>query len=958
MKSPQAITSPKKHSKKLFQRFQGISLRSFVVLPFMLQIVGTVGLVGYLSFKSGQQSVKDLADRLEIEIANRVDKETSNFLDSPHLVNQVLLSTIYSEKLNLENRQDLEKFFFNQVKHHGIVHYLFYVDNLGNFTGVQQLDNGEFIAKSKDKSTGENRNIYELNERGQRGKLIKSAKFDSQEYFLFDQPKDLKNSIKKERVNKSIWSEVSLSSSMLALEIKAGTAVYNQAGEIQGVLGVEIFLTQISQFLHNLNISKSGNSLIIERSGAIIASSTAEPPYIKKNNEQVRLLATESRDPLTQAIAKHLLQKFGSFEQIKSAQKFAFEFQGELQFVYIQPLVDPRGIDWLTIIVIPESDFMTQIYANTRTTVLLCALALAIAIGCGLLTSRWIARPILRLGTASVAITQGDLNQNVESPSIIELKVLSDSFNEMAQQLRTSFENLDVTNHKLDQANRELETTNQELEIRVEQRTNELQQAKERAEVANTAKSEFLSNMSHELRTPLNAILGFTQIMTRDRSLSQSQKDNLNIIGRSGEHLLELINDVLDMAKIESGKILLQETDFDLMELLDLIVEMFQIRVDAKNIYLNLETSADLPQFIKTDEKKLRQVLINLVSNAVKFTQTGGITIRVYLGNSSASLASDEAHSERLNIYFSITDTGTGIAEQEFDRVFDPFAQTESGRKSEQGSGLGLAISQQFVQLMGGNITFSSQVGVGTTFQFHIQAEPSNSSKVFSTKPTHRVIGLAPSQSTYRILVVDDRWENRQVLVQLLAPIGFEVKESENGKIAVEVWEQWQPHLIWMDMRMPVMNGYEAATQIKSHLKGQATTIIALTATSTLEEERQVLLSSGCDDFVRKPFNEKIIFDKISHYLGVSYIFEDFDEQTSVRMKTPDQFTSESLLVMPKEWLEQLHVAASKLNANDIDLLLKQVPKEHIQLKTKIEEYMNNFDFDQIIALAQEVLYR
>jgi CheY-like chemotaxis protein len=313
------------------------------------------------------------------------------------------------------------------------------------------------------------------------------------------------------------------------------------------------------------------------------------------------------------------------------------------------------------------------------------------------------------------------------------------------------------------------------------------------------------------------------------------------------------------------------------------------------------------------------------------------------------------SNSKQVNINFVVVDTGAGIAADEADKVFESFMQTETGRKSEQGTGLGLPISRKFVQLMGGDITFKSEVGVGTAFEFDIQVELSESAKTIAAPAPNRVIGLAPNQRTYRILVVDDRWENRQILIKLLTPIGFEVKEAENGQVAVTIWEQWQPDLIWMDMRMPIMNGYEATIQIRSQLKGQATTIIALTA-STLEEERAIVLSTGCDDFVRKPFLEDIIFEKMSEYLGVQYIYEAIATREPTTNQPLAKFTAESLLVMPKKWLVQLEKSASQLDNIAIAQLLTQVPPEHFLITKEIEDHVNDFNFDRIITLAQEAI--
>ncbi len=469
----------------------------------------------------------------------------------------------------------------------------------------------------------------------------------------------------------------------------------------------------------------------------------------------------------------------------------------------------------------------------------------------------------------------------------------------------------------------------------------ELYNAKEAAEAANRAKSEFLASMSHELRTPLNAILGFTQVMNRDSALGNEQKQNLGIINRSGEHLLELINDILEMSKIEAGRTTINENSFDIYRLLDSLEDMLRLKADTKGLQLIFERTPDVPQYIKTDESKLRQVLINLVGNAIKFTAEGGVTLR--------SKTIDNSH-----LLFEIEDTGPGIDADEIDKLFEAFGQTETGRKSQQGTGLGLPISQKFVQLMGGNIRVSSILGQGTMFAFDIEISLADASEVQNNKPTRKVIGLAPEQPEYRILAVDDRLESRLLLVKLLTSLGFAVREAANGQEAIAQWESWSPHLIWMDMRMPVMDGYEATKQIKATMKGQATVIIALTA-SAFEEERTVVLSAGCDDFMRKPFREEILFDKMAEHLGVKYIYEEELEKSKVKSQESKVGEEESLEVylsqMSNEWREELHQAAVECSDDLILELSEQIPEENAQLAIALKDLANNFLFDQILDL-------
>ncbi|NER45128.1 MAG: PAS domain S-box protein [Symploca sp. SIO1A3] len=528
-----------------------------------------------------------------------------------------------------------------------------------------------------------------------------------------------------------------------------------------------------------------------------------------------------------------------------------------------------------------------------------------------------------------------------------------------------------------------------------------LQKALEAAEVANRAKSEFLANMSHELRTPLNAILGFTQVMSRDISVSTQQRQHLEIISRSGEHLLELINDILEMSKIEAGRSTFNQTSFDLYHLLEGLEEMLGLKAQAKGLQLMFEHVPELPQYVQTDEGKLRQVLINLLGNAIKFTQEGHVMLRVRLGRwgdgemvrrgdgeavSTAERSSGDGeiggqgdkeasielpilkqqttnnkrqttNNQQQTIIFEIEDTGPGIAPSELNLIFEPFTQTARAEKSTEGTGLGLPISRKFVELMGGQLTVKSVLAQGTVFRFDIPISLAEAIDQQKVETSRRVIGLAPNQRLCRILVVEDKWTNRLLLFRLLTAVGFSMREATNGEEAIALWESWEPHLILMDMRMPVMDGYEATKKIKSHVKGQATVIIALTA-SVFEEHRAAILSAGCDDFIRKPFRENFLLEKIADYLGVRYVYEEKNQPLALSHQASAnaqnyELNAESLSLMPPEWISKLHLAAEACNDEEIIALIEQIPDQQVAVKSALTHLVDNFRVDLIFDLTQ-----
>jgi signal transduction histidine kinase len=684
--------------------FRRVPLRLLLVLPFLLQIFCAVGLTGYLSLRNGQRAVNDLASQLRLQMSNQIIQHLDDYLSTPKMLSQTNTGLLKMGYFDRTKRDELIAIFAQQLQTYDIGYILLGYTQEGDHLSVGYRQENRIL--SIDELTPPNNRAqphlmqWNVNVDGTRASL-----HSDDGVFIPNQEGWYRDAAQQD---KPVWTAVyNWSVEPYWPSIAFSRPIKDNSGKLLGVLAIEQRLNQVSEFLGRLRVSPNARTFIMENNGLLVASSIFDSPTRFEGGKPRRMSAIESPDALISQAAKQVLSQT-SDHRLGQAD---FWLDRQHQYLQTTPWKDAAGLDWLVVVVMPESDFMSEIDGNTRSTIALCFLAFGIAALLGILTSRWLIQPILSLNQAAENIAAGHLEQTLGPSSIREFNCLRESFNHMAQQLRHSF--------------LMLSTNNEELEERVHHRTAQLQEAKDAADQANQAKSDFLANMSHELRTPLNGIMGYVQIL-QSGSLTGRQEKGLRTIDQCATHLLSLINDILDLAKIEAHKMELYPDSMALMPCLVTICEICRVQAQQKQIVFSYVAQFPENIAVTLDEKRLTQVLINLLSNAIKFTNQGHVTFTVTqidtLKTPMAKTPTAKTPTAKTpmakTLRFEIVDTGLGMTGEQIDRIFLPFEQGHA--QHIQGTGLGLTISQWIVEAMGSRLYVESEPEVGSRFWFDL----------------------------------------------------------------------------------------------------------------------------------------------------------------------------------------------------------------------------------------------
>ncbi|MDQ7831033.1 MAG: response regulator [Desulfovibrionaceae bacterium] len=712
-------------------------------------------------------------------------------------------------------------------------------------------------------------------------------------------------------------------------------------GKLFGVMGADITLASLTDYLTDFSISYDGQTLLLDSEGVVLASPDSA------------LLFQNVRDIFPDGVRLLLTGKGGHvlFEDTQGRRHAYAHVSSETGWTLVA-LVDESRIQKDIWVVVVRS------LVILATTIGLLSLVTLI----GLYSSILSPLAALTRGTRHIRQT-GDLQYRLQVHGRDEIHDLGEAFNQMMDTLQTAESQLKDSREALQQE-RDL------LEDRVRMRTAEIEEAnknllaeievrkkaEETAEEANRAKSLFLANMSHEIRTPLNAILGFTQLLLRDPQMLPGQRRSVHTVYRSGEHLLLLLNSILEMSKIEAGRMTLQEEDFDLHAMLEDLEAMFLVLTRNKGISLEFAVDRETPRWIVADEQKLHQVLNNLLGNAVKFTDQGGVVLRVGVlpAQDAAVTPGPGGGGSRQVLVFEVEDTGPGVPAEAQKTIFSHFEQLDPGRRKKGGTGLGLAIAKAYVEIMGGGIAIQSQPGQGSMFRFTVPVAPGTSGRARSGDRLRQVSRLRPGQGEQRVLVVDDNETNREILVRLLEDAGFTVREAGDGREACRVYGQWRPHMVLLDMIMPEMDGFAVLEHIRSADGSNAPPVIAVTA-SVLMAEKERVLASGAVAFLKKPFKVEELFDLIQKHLGVAFLDGDPPDQAGAAGPSDEpELAPGHLSRLPAECLAALRDAALSLDVESLREHIAGLGPEHAAAAKGLLTLVEQYRFEKLQELLQE----
>jgi two-component system, sensor histidine kinase ChiS len=848
-----------------------IPLRTVIIVPFVIQIFAVVGLTGWLSFLNGQKAVDDLATQLRSEVATRIHQHLQTHTTMPHRANQINANAIRLGLLNLDDIPALERHLWKQIQEFDTVSYVGIGTEKGNYVGVQLLDNGSTIVEVLDHTTENKLEIWEKNELDHHKKLRETLP----NYAHREKPWYAKAAT----LMKPVWSQAYFSSRRTTLSVNY--PIYNERDELLAVATADLSALKLSQFLGNLKIGQTGQSFILEREGFMVATSTTEKQYRHVKMQEVEkvvstfnaqqalkkaepfIKATESRNALTRATAEYLTQYFGNLNLIQDKTDLEFLKEGKRYFLQVMPFQDNLGLDWLIVVVVPETDFMGHIEANMYYIILLCLAALAITILVGILTAQWLIQPILRLNTTAKALAKGEWQQMVEEERQDEIGELAKSFSRMAKQLQEFFTTLETKNADL-------------------QRLDKL-------------KDEFLANTSHELRTPLNGMIGIAESLIDGATGKLSSKTcyELSMIIASGRRLSHLVNDILDFSKQKHKQIELQLKPVNMREIAEVVLRFCQPLIGNKDLQLKNEMPLDLP-LAYADENRVQQILHNLVSNAIKFTERGLIKISGQI-NLTHPLSQDSAsrlHEPEVNkidkyLQITVADTGIGIADEKIAQLFKSFEQISDSTMKVQGkTGLGLVITKQLVALHGGDIFVESTLGVGSRFIFTLPIASEQLSvfseqlSVFSESSPLKTESWGDldidldfdEQGAHTILVVDDEPVNLHVLANHLSLYNYTIIEASSGIEALRTLEQGiTPDLILLDVMMPKMTGYEVTQKIRETWQAIELPILLLTAKNQVAD-LVTGLEVGANDYLVKPISKNELLARIKTHLHIKQL--------------------------------------------------------------------------------------